>query len=61
MADTQAEPKLLLPQLKPFYDFAMPLAWPHAFRGRDTFPQASHSPGPGADAPSCSRQTTGPT
>ena len=28
MADTQAEPKLLLPQLKPFYDFAMPLAWP---------------------------------
>src|SRR5882672_6848022 len=28
MADTQAEPKLLLPQLKPFYDFAIPLAWP---------------------------------
>src|ERR1044071_6290586 len=28
MADTQAEPKLLLPQLKPFYDAAMPLAWP---------------------------------
>ena len=28
MADTQAEPKLLLPQLKPFYDFAVPLAWP---------------------------------
>jgi putative oxidoreductase len=28
MADTQAEPKLLLPQLKPFYEFAMPLAWP---------------------------------
>jgi putative oxidoreductase len=28
MADTQAEPKLLLPGLKPFYDFATPLAWP---------------------------------
>jgi putative oxidoreductase len=28
MAYTQAEPKLLLPQLKPFYEFAMPLAWP---------------------------------
>ena len=28
MADTQAEPKLLLPQLKPFYEFAIPLAWP---------------------------------
>ena len=28
MADTQAEPKLLLPNLKPFYDFAIPLAWP---------------------------------
>ena len=28
MADTQAEPKLLLPQLKPFYDFVIPLAWP---------------------------------
>ena len=28
MADTQAEPKLLLPQLKPFYDFAIPLSWP---------------------------------
>ena len=28
MADTQAEPKLLLPQLRPFYDFAIPLAWP---------------------------------
>ena len=28
MADMQAEPKLLLPQLKPFYDFAIPLAWP---------------------------------
>jgi putative oxidoreductase len=28
MADTQAEPKPLLPQLKPFYDFAVPLAWP---------------------------------
>ena len=28
MTDTQAEPKLLLPQLKPFYDAAMPLAWP---------------------------------
>jgi putative oxidoreductase len=27
MADTQAEPKLLLPQLKPFYDFAIPLSW----------------------------------
>ena len=28
MADTQAEPKLLLPYLKPFYDFAIPLSWP---------------------------------
>ncbi|MEA2980041.1 MAG: putative oxidoreductase [Alphaproteobacteria bacterium] len=28
MADAQAEPKLLLPQLKPLYDFAIPLAWP---------------------------------
>ena len=28
MADTQADPKLLLPQLKPFYDSAIPLAWP---------------------------------
>jgi len=28
MADTQAEPKLLLPQLRTFYDFAIPLAWP---------------------------------
>ena len=28
MADTQAEPKLLLPQLKPFYDSVIPLAWP---------------------------------
>jgi uncharacterized membrane protein YphA (DoxX/SURF4 family) len=28
MADTQTEPKLLLPGLKPFYDFAIPLAWP---------------------------------
>jgi putative oxidoreductase len=28
MADTRAEPKLLLPQLRSFYDFAIPLAWP---------------------------------
>jgi putative oxidoreductase len=28
LADTQAEPKLLLPQLRSFYDFAIPLAWP---------------------------------
>ena len=28
MADTQTEPKLLLPSLKSFYDSAMPLAWP---------------------------------
>jgi putative oxidoreductase len=28
MADTQAEPKLLLPQLKPFYDAVIPLSWP---------------------------------
>jgi putative oxidoreductase len=28
MADTGAEPKLVLPQLKPFYDFVIPLAWP---------------------------------
>lgn len=28
MADTQAEPKLLLPQLRSFYDCAIPLAWP---------------------------------
>jgi putative oxidoreductase len=27
MADTQAEPKLLLPQLRPFYDVAGPAAW----------------------------------
>ena len=28
MADTQAEPEPLLPQLKPFYDVVIPLAWP---------------------------------
>lgn len=28
MADTGAEPKLVLPQLRSFYDFAIPLAWP---------------------------------
>jgi putative oxidoreductase len=28
MADTQAEPKLLLPQLQSFYDVVIPLAWP---------------------------------
>ena len=28
MADTQAEPKLLLPQLQSFYNFVIPLAWP---------------------------------
>jgi putative oxidoreductase len=28
VAETGAEPKLLLPRLKPFYDFAIPLAWP---------------------------------
>ena len=28
MADMQAEPKPLLPQLKPFYDFVVPLSWP---------------------------------
>ena len=28
MADTGAEPKLLLPQLQSFYDFVIPLAWP---------------------------------
>jgi putative oxidoreductase len=28
MADTQAEPKLLVPQLQSFYDWAIPLAWP---------------------------------
>lgn len=28
MSDSQAEPKLLLPQLQPFYDFVIPLAWP---------------------------------
>jgi putative oxidoreductase len=27
MADTQAEPRLLLPFLKPFYDHAVPLSW----------------------------------
>ena len=27
MADTQAEPKLLLPSLRPFYDCAAPLSW----------------------------------
>jgi putative oxidoreductase len=27
MADTQAEPKLLLPQLKPFYECAAPWSW----------------------------------
>jgi putative oxidoreductase len=27
MADTQAEPKLLLPALKPFYEFVVPLSW----------------------------------
>ena len=28
MGDMQAEPKPLLPQLKPFYDFVIPLSWP---------------------------------
>ena len=28
MADTGAEPKLVLPQLRSFYDFVIPLAWP---------------------------------
>jgi putative oxidoreductase len=28
MADTGAEPKLVLPQLQSFYDFVIPLAWP---------------------------------
>jgi putative oxidoreductase len=28
MADPQAEPRPLLPNLKSFYDFAIPLAWP---------------------------------
>jgi putative oxidoreductase len=28
MADIQAEPRPLLPNLKSFYDFAIPLAWP---------------------------------
>jgi putative oxidoreductase len=28
MSNTQAEPKLLFPQLKPFYDFVEPLTWP---------------------------------
>jgi putative oxidoreductase len=28
MADAQAEPRLLLPFLKPFYERAIPLAWP---------------------------------
>ena len=27
MADTQAEPKLLLPRLRTFYDFAIPFSW----------------------------------
>jgi putative oxidoreductase len=27
MADAQTEPKLLLPFLRPFYDFAIPLSW----------------------------------
>jgi putative oxidoreductase len=27
MADTQAEPRLLIPGLKPFYDFAVPVSW----------------------------------
>jgi putative oxidoreductase len=27
MADAKAEPKLLLPFLKPFYDFVIPLSW----------------------------------
>jgi putative oxidoreductase len=28
MNGAQSEPKLLIPQLKPFYDFVEPLAWP---------------------------------
>jgi len=28
MSDVQAEPKPLIPALKPFYDWAVPLAWP---------------------------------
>jgi hypothetical protein len=28
MSDTQAQPRLLVPGLKPFYDSAIPLAWP---------------------------------
>lgn len=28
MPETQAQPRLLVPGLKPFYDWAIPLAWP---------------------------------
>jgi len=28
MPDAQAEPRLLIPGLKPFYEWAIPLAWP---------------------------------
>lgn len=28
MQDVKAEPRLLLPTLKPFYDWAIPLSWP---------------------------------
>ena len=28
MPDAQAEPRLLIPGLKPFYDWAIPLTWP---------------------------------
>jgi hypothetical protein len=28
MSDAQAQPRLLVPGLKPFYDSAIPLAWP---------------------------------
>lgn len=28
MSETQAQPRLLVPGLKPFYDWAIPLAWP---------------------------------
>ena len=28
MPETQAQPRLLVPGLKPFYDWAIPLVWP---------------------------------
>ena len=39
MSDAQAEPRLLIPALKPFYEWAIPLYWPvHSCQSRLVVP-----------------------